>query len=98
MLPARLLKPLLRTLNEPSLLMARRSGPLYCCVSPGSKEGVVAGFIAIYLRLSTVVRGPAVTGGQARKEETKHGWIQGFCTTRKRCGSRGRRYYRRGFR
>src|SRR5512146_135593 len=26
-------------LNEPSLLMARSKGPVYCWVNPGSKEG-----------------------------------------------------------
>src|SRR5579862_7513992 len=52
MSPARLRNPVRCTLKEPSLLMARKSGPLYWRVKPGSKEESVdeAGVIVLSLR------------------------------------------------
>src|SRR5512146_2413594 len=65
-------------LNEPSLLMARSKGPVYCWVNPGSKEGraeamyctmprcIAPGECGLVMILNNDVLGPCPAGFRAR--------------------------------
>src|SRR5262249_7842998 len=60
------------TLKDPSRLMVRRRAPLYCCVRPGSKEGVMflrvsAGFVDASRRTLISWRGPNRGWGGSRR-------------------------------